>query len=48
MTAKKIWRFYFVTEKLFFEISDGHTTKIRYYDISGHTGFSGIVIIKNI
>lgn len=33
------------TYKLFYELRDGHNAGTRYYDISGHVGFSAIITI---
>lgn len=31
--------------KLFYELRDGHSTDPRFYDISGHVGFSAIIYL---
>lgn len=36
----KFWFFTYSTYKLFFELRDGHSKDDRYFDVSGHIGFS--------
>lgn len=37
------WIFKVTSYKLFYELRDGHSTDPRFYDISGHVGFSAII-----
>ena len=41
----KFWIFTSVKTKLFYELRDGHTSEPRFYDISGHVGFSCITFV---
>ena len=39
------WIFQTVDTKVFYELRDGHVSYPRYYDMSGHVGFAGIVSV---
>lgn len=40
------WIFQSVDTKVFYELRDGHSPSARYYDMSGHIGFAGIVSVE--
>ncbi|MBQ2717538.1 MAG: hypothetical protein IJF75_02930 [Clostridia bacterium] len=40
------WIFKTTKYKLFYAIKDGHATETRYYDMSGHVGFSAIIALE--
>lgn len=40
------WIFKYTKFKLFYELRDGHSENARYYDISGHIGFSAIISLE--
>ena len=40
------WIFKVTNYKLFYELRDGHSTAPRFFDISGHVGFSAIISLE--
>ncbi|MDE7297137.1 MAG: hypothetical protein K2N84_07735 [Clostridia bacterium] len=40
------WIFKSTKYKLFFELRDGHSTAPRFFDLSGHVGFSAIISLE--
>lgn len=46
--SKKVgWWIFKVTQyKLFYELRDGHTSDPRFYDMTGHLGFSAIISVE--
>ena len=40
------WIFKTTSYKLFYELRDGHSSSPRFYDISGHVGFSAIISLE--
>ncbi len=42
----KVWFVTVKDYKLFYELRDGHSEDPRYYDVSGHVGFSGIIFLE--